>query len=68
VLSAPIAHDETLEPKFVLEDVVVQVGVLAGVAVVDLVVRAHDRASACADSLGEGPEVELVLENVRKSN
>jgi len=61
VLRGPVADDETLETKFVLEDVVLEVGVLASVAVVDLVVRAHDRASAGADSIGERPYVKLVL-------
>jgi hypothetical protein len=61
VLRRPVRHDETLETELVLEDVVLEVGVLASVAVVDLVVGAHDRAGACADSLSEGPNVELVL-------
>lgn len=61
MLRGPVADDETLETKFVLEDVVLEVGVLASVAVVDLVVSAHDRASAGADSIGERPCVKLVL-------
>jgi hypothetical protein len=61
VLRRPITHDETLETKLILEDVVLEVGVLASVAVVDLVIGAHDRASACADGFGEGPYVEFVL-------
>jgi len=61
VLRRPVRHDETLETELVLENVVLEVGVLASVAVVDLVVGAHDRASACADSLRERPNVELVL-------
>ena len=61
MLRGPVADDETLETKFVLEDVVLEVGVLASIAVVDLVVRAHDRASAGTDSIGEWPYVKLVL-------
>ena len=61
MLRGPVTDNETLETKFILEDVVLKVGVLASVAVVDLVVGAHDRASAGADSIGERPCVELVL-------
>ena len=61
MLRGPVTDNETLETKFVLEDVVLKVGVLASVAVVDLVVGAHDRASAGADSIGERPCVKLVL-------
>jgi len=53
-----------LETKLILEDVVLEVGVLASIAVVDLVVGAHDGASACADGLSKWPDVELVLEIV----
>ena len=60
MLSTPIAHDETLESKLVLQQVVKRVRVLAGVAVVDLVVAAHDARSPCADSICEWPQVELV--------
>jgi hypothetical protein len=64
MLRSPIAHDETLETEFVLEDVVLEVGVLASVTVVDLVVRAHDRACASTHGIGERPYVKLVLGNV----
>jgi hypothetical protein len=61
MLRTPVAHDESLETKLVLEDVVLEVRVLASVAVVDLVVRAHDRACASTHGIGERPYVELVL-------
>lgn len=61
MLRRPVTHDESLETKLILEDVVLKVGVLASVAVVDLVVGAHDRASACADGLSKWPDVKLVL-------
>ena len=38
VRSGPIAHNETLETQFVLQQIVLRVRVLAGLAVVDLVV------------------------------
>jgi hypothetical protein len=61
MLRTPVAHDESLETKLVLEDVVLEVGVLASVAVVDLVVRAHDGTGASTHGIGERPNVELVL-------
>ena len=64
MLRRPITHDEALETELILEDVVLEVRVLASIAVVDLVVGAHDRASACADGLGKRPDVKLVLEGV----
>ena len=66
MLRGPVTDNETLETKFVLEDVVLKVGVLASVAVVDLVVSAHDRAGAGANCIGEGPYVKLVLVVVSK--
>jgi hypothetical protein len=38
MLRLPIAHNEALEPKFTLEEVVHGVAILATVAIVDLVV------------------------------
>ena len=67
MLRGPVTDDETLETKFVLEDVVLEVRVLASVAVVDLVVRAHDGASACADGFGERPHVKFVLVAVSRT-
>lgn len=60
MLGIPVRHDETLETKLALQDVVLEVRVLAGLRVVDLVVRAHDGTSTGADSIGKGPQVELV--------
>lgn len=62
VLGLPIAHDETLETVFVLEETVESLGVLASVGVVDLVVGAHDGADTSLDSILEGPSVVLVHE------
>lgn len=53
-------HDETLEAKLALEDVVLEIRVLAGLRVVDLVVRAHDGTRAGADGVSKGPQVQLV--------
>jgi hypothetical protein len=53
-------NDESLETKLALQDVVLEVRVLASLRVVCLVVRAHDCASAGADGVGKGPEVQLV--------
>jgi hypothetical protein len=64
VLRRPITHDEALETKLILEDVVLEVRVLASIAVVDLVVGAHNRASACADGLSKRPDVKFVLKIV----
>lgn len=64
MLRRPIAHDEALETKLVFEDVVLEVRVLASIAVVDLVVGAHNRTSACADGFGKWPDVKLVLATV----
>ena len=64
MLRRPITHDEALETELILEDVVLEVRVLASIAVVDLVVGAHNRASACADGFGKRPDVKLVLEAV----
>ena len=60
VLSIPIRHDESLEAKLTLQDVVLEVRVLADLGVVDLVVRAHDGSSSSTDGVGERPQVELV--------
>ena len=64
MLRTPVAHDESLETKLVLEDVVLEVGVLASVAVVDLIVRAHDGTSTSTHGIGERPNIKLVLEKV----
>jgi hypothetical protein len=53
-------HDETLETELALQDVVLEVRVLADLRVVDLVVAAHDTTSSGANSVGKGPEVQLV--------
>jgi hypothetical protein len=43
VLSLPVRHDEALEVHLVLQDSVYHLAVLARIAVVHLLVRAHDR-------------------------
>lgn len=50
MLGVPIGHDETLETELALENVVLQIRVLAHLRVVRLVVGAHDTTSASADS------------------
>lgn len=60
MLGRPIAHDEALEAHLVLEDTVEELGVLATIRVVDLIVRAHDGTDASADGISKGPGVELV--------
>lgn len=45
MLSSPVTHDEALETQLVLEDIVLQVRVLASVAVVDLIVGALESLS-----------------------
>lgn len=64
VLGLPIAHDEALEAEFALEDVVQEVGVLAAIAVINLVVGAHDSTGSSPDSVGERPEVQLVQSDI----
>ena len=49
------ALTEALEVQFTLENMIDGVAVLARVAVVDLVVRAHDGAYSCLDGICEGP-------------
>ena len=60
VLSVPVGHDESLEAELTLQDVVLEVRVLADLRIVDLVVGAHDGASTGADGVGKRPEVQLV--------
>ena len=60
MLSTPIRHDETLEAKLALENVVLEVRVLAGLRVVDLVVGAHDGTSTGTDSISKRPQIQLV--------
>jgi hypothetical protein len=59
-LIAGATNDESLETKLSLQDVVLEVRVLASLRVVRLVVRAHNCASASADSIGKRPQVQLV--------
>jgi len=60
VLGLPIRHNESLEAEFALENVVLEVRVLAKLRVVRLVVGAHNGASSSADGVSERPEVQLV--------
>jgi len=53
-----------LEAELTLENIIVEVAVLAGVRVIDLVVRAHNGASSSTDGISERPEVQLVESNV----
>ena len=64
MLTRPITDDEPLEAQLVLENVVEQVAVLARITVIDLVVRAHDRASPSTDGIGKWPKIELVQSHI----
>jgi hypothetical protein len=64
VLSLPITHNKALESQFVLQEVVEKLRILAGIRVVDLVVRAHDGAYTSADRISEWPQVEFVHGNI----
>jgi hypothetical protein len=55
VLIGCLLHDETLEAKLALQDIVLKVRVLANLRVVDLVVAAHDRTSSGANGVSERP-------------
>jgi len=56
MLCLPIAHDEALKVQLVLKQVVEQITVLASIAVVNLIVRAHDGTDASPNGIGEWPE------------
>ena len=60
MLRLPITHDKSLEAELGFKNTVHKLGVLAAVGVIDEVVRAHEGADSCADSVSEGPGVELV--------
>jgi len=60
MLSIPVRHDETLEAKLPLQNVVLQVRVLAPLGVVDLIVRAHDRAGTSTNGIGKRPKVKFM--------
>ena len=60
VMRLPVGHNKTLEAKLVLEQLVQEMTVLAGVAVVDLVVGAHDCTYTCTNRISKRPQVHLV--------
>ena len=60
MLCLPVTHDEALEAELRLQNTVQELGVLAAVGVVKLVVGAHERSDSSADCVGKWPRVELV--------
>ena len=61
----PIAHDKTLKPQLPFEKVVDYVAVLAGIAVVDLLVGAHDGANPGSHRVGEWPVIVSAQSDIR---
>jgi len=59
MLSPPVAGDKTLEVQFILEEVIEGSTVLRTIAVVDLVVRAHDGTYTCTNGICKWPEAKL---------
>jgi hypothetical protein len=51
---------ETLEAKLILKQIVLSIAVLASIAVVDLIVGAHDRGCSSPYGISERPQVELM--------
>ena len=60
MLCLPVTHDEALEAELRLQNTVQELGVLAAVGVVNLIVGAHERSDSGADCVGKWPNVELV--------
>ena len=58
--SIPVGHDEALESKFLFQQTILRLAVLAAVASVDALVGAHDRGSACSHGIGKRPKVRFV--------
>lgn len=56
-----LLHDVTLETELGLEQTVLGLAVLATIATVDALVRAHEAGSTGLHSVGEGPHVEFLL-------
>jgi hypothetical protein len=49
-----------LEAQFALEKTIQRLGVLASVAIIDLLIGAHDGTHARPNGIGEWPEIKLV--------
>ena len=60
MLCLPVTHNETLEAKLGLQNTVQELGVLASVGVVELVVGTHERSDTGANCVGKWPCVQLV--------
>lgn len=53
-----ISRTKALKPKFVLQQMVKNIGVLACIGIIDLVVRTHDASDTSTDSISEGPMIQ----------
>ena len=60
MVSSPVARDEALEAQFCLEDAVHEFAVLATVAVVRTLIRAHETCCAGLETVHERENVKLV--------